>query len=86
MEKCQFAKDHLFNLNEIQRKTFEHFYKIKKNPCLNCKSNKNVIKIIHSRQSKTFSSLSKLTGVVKFGSLFIGKDNFYCQKCMLSFD
>ena len=30
MEKCQFAKDHLFNLNEIQRKTFEHFYKIKK--------------------------------------------------------
>ena len=85
MEKCKYSKDHLFSLNEIQRKTFEHYIKKKKNPCSICKNTKNVVNIVYVRQSKTMTKLSNLTGVFKCGSHYLKKENFYCNKCKISF-
>jgi len=86
MDGCKYANSHLFKLNEIERKTYNHYKNKEKKGCVKCKSNKDVVCIIYVRQSKTLEKISKLTGIVKLGSHFQQKDNYHCKRCNESYE
>jgi len=86
MDGCKYANSHLFQLNEIERKTYNHYKNKVEKVCVNCKSIKDVVCIINVRQSKTLEKISKLTGIVKLGSHFQQKENYYCNRCNRSYE
>lgn len=86
MEGCNYARTHLFQLNEVERKTYNFYRNKEKKACTDCKSKNEVVCLINVRQTKTLEKIAKLTGIVKIGSHFLQKENYYCKRCNKSFE
>ncbi len=79
--ECSKYNKHYFLLNKTQKSIYDFYKNLEKPKCPYCNNSREVIKIIHSNQSKSMKIVSKYTKSFSMNVLPDKMLNYICNKC-----